>query len=314
MSKAHVSVIDPISPAMQRVKRVLFDPFDPSKWFVVGFCAWLAQLGQGGFRFNFNMPAGRGGSGFGSDIGSFFESHLPVIVALAAVAFVVGVAIAVVLLWLSSRGHLMFLHCVALNSAEVKVPWHKYREQGNSVFVFRLAVAVIFVLAVLVFGAIIVLSAGVLSAGGFQLNAATVTGIIIASLVLLPGVIIAALILKFTRDFVVPIIYLRGGSCVEGWRCFLPLLSDNKGNFALYILFQIVMALAVSAIIVVAALLTCCCAAIILSIPYIGTVLMLPIHVFLRSYSLYYLRQFGPQFDVFGPQTPLEPSQADCAV
>jgi hypothetical protein len=244
-----------------------------------------------------------------------FETHLPVIVALAAVAFVVGVAIAVVLLWLSSRGRFMFLHCVVLNRAEVKVPWHKYREQGNSVFLFRLGVGVIFFLALLLFGAIIVLSAGVFSAGGFQLNAAAVAGIIIASLVLLPGAIIAALILKFTRDFVVPIIYLRGGSCVEGWRCFLSLLSDNKGPFALYILFQIIIALAVGVIILVAGLATCCCAFIILSIPYVGTVLMLPILVFLRSYSLYYLRQFGPQFDVFGPQTPPpEWSPADSAV
>jgi len=310
MSEAHVSVIDPISPAMQRVKLVLFDPFDLSKWFVVGFCAWLANVGRGGVR----VPGGPPGSGFGSEPRGLFETHLPVIVALAAVALVVGVAIAVVLLWLSSRGRFMFLRCVALNRAEVKVPWHKYREQGNSVFLFRLGVGVIFFLALLLFGAIIVLSAGVFSTGGFQLNAAAVAGIIIASLVLLPGAIIAALTLKFTRDFVVPIIYLRGGSCVEGWRCFLPLLSDNKGPFALYILFQIIIALAVGVIILVAGLATCCCAFIILCIPYIGTVLMLPILVFLRSYSVYYLRQFGPQFDVFGPQTPPEWSPADSTV
>jgi hypothetical protein len=43
-----VSVIDPISPAIQRVKDILFKPFNLGKWFVIGFCAWLAYLGSGG--------------------------------------------------------------------------------------------------------------------------------------------------------------------------------------------------------------------------------------------------------------------------
>jgi hypothetical protein len=43
-----VSVIDPITPAIDRVKLILFRPFDMGKWFVIGFCAWLAYLGGGG--------------------------------------------------------------------------------------------------------------------------------------------------------------------------------------------------------------------------------------------------------------------------
>ena len=37
----HVSVTLPISPAMDRVKRLLFQPFDLGKWFMIGFGAWL---------------------------------------------------------------------------------------------------------------------------------------------------------------------------------------------------------------------------------------------------------------------------------
>jgi hypothetical protein len=50
-----ISVIDPISPAIDRVKLILFQPFDLAKWFVIGFCAWLAYLGQRGFNFNFRF-------------------------------------------------------------------------------------------------------------------------------------------------------------------------------------------------------------------------------------------------------------------
>ena len=45
-----VSVIDPVASAIEHVKKMLFKPFDLEKWFVIGFCAWLAYIGKrGGF-------------------------------------------------------------------------------------------------------------------------------------------------------------------------------------------------------------------------------------------------------------------------
>ena len=41
-----INVVEPISPALRRVKHVLFQPFDLGKWFIIGFCAWLAFLGD----------------------------------------------------------------------------------------------------------------------------------------------------------------------------------------------------------------------------------------------------------------------------
>ncbi|HUW17831.1 MAG TPA: hypothetical protein VMW16_00845 [Sedimentisphaerales bacterium] len=93
--------------------------------------------------------------------------------------------------------------------------------------------------------------------------------------------------------------YLRGSTCLEGWRQFRGLLSANAGRFTLYILFQILIAAATSAIVVAFGLLTCCCGFFLLAIPYLGTVLLLPLLAFMRAYSLHYLAQFGPAFDVF---------------
>ena len=118
-------------------------------------------------------------------------------------------------------------------------------------------------------------------------------------LLLIPLAIIFGVIGKFLQDFVVPIMYVNNSTCMEGWRRFRLILSVNKGRFALYILFQIVINMAIGAIVLAATVVTCCCACCFLSIPYIGTVLMLPILVFERSYSLYYLGQYGPEFDVF---------------
>jgi hypothetical protein len=60
-----VSVTVPLGQAIDRVKLVLFRPFDLGKWFVIGFCAWLAQLGETGFGGNFNFGGGHhDGRGF----------------------------------------------------------------------------------------------------------------------------------------------------------------------------------------------------------------------------------------------------------
>src|SRR2546426_9583856 len=59
------SVTRPVSQAIDRVKRVLFQRFNAGKWFVIGFCAWLASLGGGGFHGGFNY---RGGGGGGANV------------------------------------------------------------------------------------------------------------------------------------------------------------------------------------------------------------------------------------------------------
>ena len=196
----------------------------------------------------------------------------------------------------------MFLHCVVHNKAEVTNPWHKFRQQGNSLFIFRIVVGLIgfFAIGLPLFFAIGFIITMVASDGSIVIG--VLLGVVAVILVLGLGIIFA-LIGKFTKDFVVPIMFLRNTSCTEGWREFLTILSVNKGRFVLYILFQIVIGIAIGAIILTAVLVTCCCAACFLAIPYIGTVLMLPVHVFTRSYSLLYLKQFGPEFDVFTPET-----------
>jgi hypothetical protein len=113
-----------------------------------------------------------------------------------------------------------------------------------------------------------------------------------------------SLVQKLTFDFVVPIMYLRTPSSLQGWRQFLNLLSLNKARFLLYILFSIVLAIVIGFMVMALVLVTCCCAGCLLSIPYLGTVFFLPVLTFSRSYALYYLAQYGREFDVFSPPEP----------
>jgi hypothetical protein len=82
------------------------------------------------------------------------------------------------------------------------------------------------------------------------------------------------------------------------------LFRGNVGNFILYFLFQIVLTIVIGMMLLVVVVATCCIAGCFLAIPYLGTVLLLPVHVFNRAYSLSYLAQFGPQFNVFPPESP----------
>jgi hypothetical protein len=302
----HVSVIDPIGPAFERVKTILFRPFDVGKWFTIGFCAWLAYLGSGGGGGGGGGGrGGRGSYGVHEDLGQakhFVLENLHWIIPVAVVAVAVGIVFWLVFTWLSSRGRFMFLHCVAHNKAEVSIPWTKYRQHANSLFLFRIVLGLI---GFVVIGLPILLAVGciVMMIAGDGALAIGVLGGILIGLVILVGAIIFGLIRKFTMDFVIPIMFLRTISCIAGWREFLTILSVNKARFLVYILFQIVIGIAIGAIVLTAVLVTCCCAACFLAIPYIGTVLKLPIHVFTRSYSLLYLKQFGPEFDVFTPET-----------
>ena len=303
-----VSVIDPIGKAIDRVKAVLFEPFEMGKWFVIGFCAWLAMLGQGGGGGgggSFNPGGGHGGMDPGQ-VKVWILEHLTLIISIGLGIFVVGLVIGIVFLWLSSRGRFMFLHCVAENKAEVKVPWHKFRDQGNSLFGFRLAVGIIGFTCMALLVGMIIAAIILLSRGSRYTAPGLIAGIVAVILITIPVGIVFAVIRKFTKDFVVPIMYLRSCRCLDAWGEFWRMLTSNKWRFALYILFQIVISMAIGAIVFALGCITCCCAWCIMGIPYIGTVLLLPLFVFGRSYSLYYLAQYGGQYDVFIPIASLQ--------
>ena len=197
----------------------------------------------------------------------------------------------------------MFLHCVALNKAEVVAPWHKFKKQGNSLFLFQIVLGLISFAVIMLLIAVLIVIGVLLFAGGSGPHPfGIILMVLLAICLIIPIAIVFALIGKFTKDFVVPIMFLRQGTCMTAWREFWPLLTGNKGKFAIYILFQIVIGLAIGIVILACVCITCCCLACILAIPYIGTVLMLPVLVFHRSYSLLYLRQYGSSFDVFEPE------------
>jgi len=300
-----VSVTEPLGPALRRVKTVLFAPFDLRKWFVIGFCAWLSSCGESG---------GGGGGGGGGNSGrhpvhaddvrhgvekawGYIVDNLAWIVPLVILGLLLCATLWLVATWLNSHGKFMLLHCVALNRAEVQVPWERYGPHARSLFLFQ---ALLGALAfVLIFP--IVTGSGAMLLLAFMREAPLLGPGILFALGILVAIglgMLVAVVKKLLVDFVVPIMCLRTPSVRAAWREFLSLGSSNAGRFVLYLLFSLVLSMIIVTLIFIVIIATCCVAGCLMAIPYIGAVLLLPVYVFKRAYSLCYLEQYGTEFGV----------------
>ena len=287
------------------MKEILFNPFDMTKWFMLGFTAFLAGLldgpggGNGGNKFdkydnrhNFDDVAE-----FPSIAWNWLMEHTWWF-SLILFGIVFIFAVVIVFNWLSSRGKFMFLDNVVHNRAEVTKPWNDYKAQGNSLFLWRLVFGFIcFAIFILLFSLFFSMFLGI-HAADFprHTTAMTILGMV---MILLTFVIITGYITLFMNDFVVPIMYKHQLSATKAWGRFLRLLGANFWHFLLYGIFIFVLVIVVVMIVVSFVLMTCCIGGVLLIIPYIGSVLFLPISVTFRSLSVEYLEQFGEDFEIF---------------
>jgi len=96
-------------------------------------------------------------------------------------------------------------------------------------------------------------------------------------------------------SFMVPVMYRRHCRAYEAFCAAVSLIASHPGEIVLYCLFLIVLVVATGLISCFAICATCCVAA----LPYIGTVILLPVLILFRSFSLAFLRQFGADYDVW---------------
>lgn len=302
------SVLAPVSRAIGWTRVVLFRPFEIRKWFVLGFCAWLAWLGRnGGPGFNWNLSGGNRGRDWervgresGQEAWVWVLAHAGMVLVLIAFAFVFLVVLWLVLTWISSRGKFMFLDGVLNDRGAVVEPWKVFREPGNSLWLFRIVLSIAALAGIGLVVCLMVLNL-VLGGAASRGPGLWLVGVIALWLaILFPLIFFFALIEVATNDFVVPIMWLRGCRVMAAWRELRGLLAARPGTFVLYVLVKIVMAIVIFSIACVATCLTCC----IVALPYLGTVILLPIFVFRRSYSLHFLAQFSPDYAPLAPAPP----------
>ena len=138
----NIAFFEPLNRAWERMKRILWQPFNLTKWLVLGFSAWLAGLadgaGGGGWKWmadDNDFPGSRNLHGSGEVFRNAGEAliWLPII----AVAIMAVAAILLLILWVSSRAKFIYLDNVIHNRAQMVEPWHRLRDLGNSLFLWR---------------------------------------------------------------------------------------------------------------------------------------------------------------------------------
>ncbi len=299
-----VHFMEPLSHAWNRMKIALFKPFDLHKWFVVGFNAFLAGLfgvwnSGSGARFGQHGNF-RDAVYFPHTAWTWLMAH-PLWSYLILFGAVVMIALYVVLTWAGARGTFMLMDNVVKNSVEVAKPWREYRKEGNSLFVWRLLLAIG---AFVTFGAVI----AVFFARGTALYEADISpalpiGFIIGlGLVMFGLIVIWGYIHLFLRDFVAALMYRDRITCGQAWKSFLRAFGKAPFHFIGYgvLIFFLVIAFIIA--VAAAGLLTCCIGFILLAIPYISTVVTLPVWYAYRGFSLEFLAQLGPEYDAFKRQ------------
>ena len=312
-----ISVTEPIGQAYEEMKRILFKPFDIGKWFVLGFCAFLANLCDCGGP---KGPGGgdEGGSNFG--FGSFGEAKAFAIDWLSdkwewVLSFGWGLSVVILFfiilfLWLSSRGKFMLLDGVVHNRGAVVKPWHKYKDLANSLFLWRF---ILFIIGLTTMTLIVFISFLIawtdIQAERFDSNA--LLAIIIGICLWFPTIIFFDVLGQMLTDFMAPIMYQRGVLGGEAIGIFRrEILKNHGGTFVLFYLMKFLLVIATAILIILTIVLTCCIAVIPIIIPYIGSVFLLPFTVFFRCYSLCFLEQFDPQWRLLGATAELKPENS----
>jgi hypothetical protein len=162
---------------------------------------------------------------------------------------------------------------------------------GNSLFLFRviLGLATLLLIALLV-TMIVVAIWPVVKTGDF--SAASVVLLLLAVLAFIVLAIILSLVQLAMNDLVVPVMYVRGCRVGRAWREAGRLIGLHAGPLFLYVVLRIVLSVALGLLAFLAVCATCCIAI----LPYVGTVILLPLYVYVRSYALHFFSQFDPAF------------------
>jgi hypothetical protein len=304
-----IRYFDPLSRGWGRMKKALFQPFDLKKWLFVGFTAFLSALtdchGSGNGKKGWEEPFDMESFMTFPDRAREWIMDNPGWAAFILVVCVVVTILVVVLTWVSSRGKFMFLDNVIHDRALVAKPWSDYRIEGNSLFLWRFVFGLA-TFAVLLFYVLICFRFLYDSYERLGDSGALIGPLILMILGFAAIMILIAFITLFLSDFIVPIMYRHRVSAVRAWGVFLPLFSLYPMQFIGYGFLVLLMIIILVVGIVVVGLLTCCIGFLFLAVPYVNEVLLLPVSYTLRAFSVEFLEQFGPDYQLFPRSTPVQ--------
>ena len=158
------------------------------------------------------------------------------------VAIVIVVVLALVLTWVICRGRFVFADCVVKNRAAIVDPWHEFRHEGNSFFLFTLAVGFVSVLIIALLALVVLVPFGIFAHnrahGGLGVGGAIAIGCVMLLWFLF------AIFFAVATQFMVPVMYRQRCRATAAFVQVARLVMNHLGAFVLLILFSFVLFLA----------------------------------------------------------------------
>jgi MFS family permease len=245
-----ITAIQAMTPAFERTKQQLIQPFRIWRWSRLALTALLAgEMGSGGNWGRLGDLGGPHRSNKGNDLfllaappWADWHDYLPVI----AAAVISAMLLMVIFIYVSSVFRFILFDSVLTERVHIREGWRRWHDRGGRFFLWQIGFSAVMITLVGLVVGLPVLSAW--RGGLFDHPNEHVGALILGGfLMLFVGgalLIASALVGVFTKDFVVPLMALEELSAIEAWHRLLPMLKSEKGSYAGYIGMKIVLAIA----------------------------------------------------------------------
>ena len=292
-TQSQISVTDPIAPAWNHMVRILFKPFLFKKWIALGFCAFLSQCGeQGGNGSNaWNTP----GKMNWNQTTDWIDANFAFFITMSSLAVLLIICLILFIAWISSRGKFMLLDGIVKNRGAVREPWKEFKSLANSLFFLSIGIQFLAILSIAIIGGLGVF----IALPDINDNVFTIYGliaIILTAILLLLFTVACIVVMFFMQIFLVPTMYLKRIRAIEAWKiAWAEFYVGHKWSSFLLLLTMLLFGIGAMVVSVFAMCATCCIA----GLPYVSSVVLLPITVFFVCYALMYIQQFGEGWTFF---------------
>lgn len=278
-----ISATDAIHPAFEHTREQLFAHFRFGQWVRLAIVGMLAGE-MGGCNANFNFPSGSfrwpgheqsAPHTANALLPGALTAHPLRFAAVMAIAFVIGLAVLILLCYVQSVMRFILFDSVIARECHIRAGWRRRKHSGFQLFVWQLAFMAAFygILLIVVGGAAV----GAWALGWFTQPREHLPGLVLAGMALLAVLLVlglaALVIYAMTKDFVVPQMALEGVSAFEGWRRLWLWVKHDAGRYAGYVGMKIVMTIGATIAVAIVALV----AILILAIP-VGVAVWTAVH------------------------------------
>ncbi|ELY88229.1 hypothetical protein C483_15991 [Natrialba hulunbeirensis JCM 10989] len=311
-----MDAVDDLGDAID-VTRELLVPVRVGRWLKLAFVVLFVG---GGLGASGGVPVG--------DVEPLLDQPMPTVetdvdpVPDEVIAVLGLLIVAGVLLWIAYAvvGAIMefvFIESLRSNAVHVRRYTRANIGRGLRLFAFR-AVAVLLLSSV--FGVAVLATFG---------GVPDTSSLALAGVLAIPLYLVYAVVMRFTSEFVAPVMLLEQRGVVSGWRRFWPTISSNWGNYAVYLalvwVLQFVLNIVVGFVVVISALIVAIPFVVLAVLAYVlggagvylavaigllglvGVIavfalIQLPIRTYFQYYALLVLGDTNPELDLIPDQ------------